>query len=284
VKDCPVSLAQLSAYADREVDGEEKKALERHVERCERCRFELQAIEAEKRWLKRTFASRVAPPALRTAVLDRLRAEAGTAAAAVPRWRRWWAPSPAWAAVSLFLLVAAGLIYLRTEGVLLPSGEKPTTMGLFVRDITHDAYLVARLPARPLDVASEDPRRVADVLSGFVGFPVRIPDLSTSGFRLKGGRLWHTVSRISALAVFEDGSGRRVRLFEIRGERIGLKGARAVRTDGRVFYVGRSFGFQGVAWKQHGLALGLVGDLPEEELLELARTASVRLERSTPGP
>ncbi|MBI4721385.1 MAG: zf-HC2 domain-containing protein [Chitinivibrionia bacterium] len=157
--------------------------------------------------------------------------------------------------------------------------EKSTTVGFYAYDISHDAYLIESLPQRPFDIVSASIQETAAFLSKFVGFPVHVPDLAYAGFGMKGGRLWHTVARISALIVYEDASGNAVSLFEIKKERVRRSGATEVVADNKSFYLGKAYGYNGVVWLQRDVAFGLVGGLPHDKLLEIARAAAANLEQ-----
>lgn len=277
---CKDSLEKISAYVDNELSSSEAAAVEAHIAACELCREVLRATRTEKQLLKSTFSAMKAPAPLvrriRTAVKEEARAE--SARSQVPFFKRLLSPSPAWAAVSLIFVLVAGTIYLRTEGIISPAGEKATTMGLYVYDITHDAYLVDSLPERPYDLQSASAAETGAYLSKHVGFDVPVPNLAAAGYAVRGGRIWHTVARISALIVYEDTSGNTVSLFEIKRENIGRGGAKEVAADGKTFYLGDAYGYNGVVWMQKNVALGLVGDLPHDRLLEIARAAAASLE------
>jgi anti-sigma factor RsiW len=156
--------------------------------------------------------------------------------------------------------------------------EKSTTVGFYAYDISHDAYLIESLPQRPFDIQSTSIPETESFLSKFVGFGVHIPNLAYVGFSMTGGRLWHTVARISALIVYEDSSGNAVSLFEIKRERVRKSGAKVVVADNRPFYVGKAYGYNGVVWMQREVAFGLVGGLPHDRLLDIARAAAANLE------
>jgi anti-sigma factor RsiW len=44
-KGCPEFAVALSAYFDRELEGQERQAMESHLEQCEPCRISLQKLE-----------------------------------------------------------------------------------------------------------------------------------------------------------------------------------------------------------------------------------------------
>jgi anti-sigma factor RsiW len=278
---CKENIEKISAYVDEALESAERATLEQHLSGCEMCQEVLRATRRGKDLMQQTFSPIKAPAHLMRRVKSGIKEEARQDAARyrVPFFRRLFAPSPLWAAASLVLVLIAGTMYLRTEGIIAPGGEKPTTVGLYLYDIAHDQYLVDSLPKRPLDVECDDAAAAEAYMSNQVGFAVHIPDLAEAGYTMQGARLWHTVARISALIEYRDDSGNQISLFEIKGERIGKSGGKRVEADGFTFYLGDAFGYNGVVWMQHEVALGLVADLPHETLVALARTAAVVLDR-----
>lgn len=278
---CKENIEKISAFVDRELEPSECALLEQHLASCEMCREVLRATRRGKELMRESYSARKAPAHLlkriRADIKEEVRRE--TERDRVPFFRRFFAPGPAWAAISLVLVLFAGTLYLRTEGIIVPGGEKPTTVGLYLYDIAHDAYLVSSLPERPLEIASNDCKKTAAFLSEHVGFPVHAPELTDAGLAMQGGRLWHTVARISALIEYQDASGAKVSLFEINRERIGMTGGKKVQAGGTDFYLGDAFGFNGVVWMQHEVALGIVADLPDERLIEIAQVAAADLAR-----
>ncbi len=274
---CEKNIYSISAYMDNELDAKDIEILKKHLSSCESCSAVLLAMNEEKRLMLESFASIKAPPRLKQKIVESLRSASIKTAARYPQtpfWKRLLTPGPAWAAVSLVILIIAGAVYLRTQGIIAPSGEKPATMGLYLRDVTHDSYLIRNLPARPFDIKSRASGEVSAYLANHVGFDVLIPDLSSSGYELKGGRLWHTISRISALAVYDNREGSTISLFEVKKERMGKSEAEKIIADGRDFYFGNWFGYSGVAWIEKNTAVSIVGKISRDELLILARAAA----------
>lgn len=276
---CKQNIEKISAYVDNALERSECDMLEQHLTSCEICQEVLRATRRGKVLMQESFASVKAPAHLMKLIKADIKNEVRQEMARhqVPFFRRLFAPSPAWAALSLVLVLVAGTMYLRTEGIIVPGGEKPTTVGLYLYDIAHDAYLVYSLPERPLEIESSDAAETEAYLSKHVGFNVRAPQLTDAGFTMQGGRLWHTVARISSLIEYLDASGTKISLFEIHRERIGKSGGKKVTAGGLDFYLGDAFGFNGVVWMQHEVALGLVADLPHDRLLEIAEIAAADL-------
>lgn len=278
---CKENIEKISAYVDNELERSECDTLEKHLGSCEMCQEVLRATRRGKELMHESYSAMKAPAHLlkqiKADIKEEVRQE--TARFQVPFFKRFFTPGPAWAALSLVLVLVAGTMYLRTEGIIAPGGEKPTTVGLYLYDIAHDAYLVKALPERPLEIASASCKETEAYLSKHVGFPVRAPEMAEAGLTMQGGRLWHTIARISSLIEYVDDNGNKISLFEVSRERIGLSGGTKVEADGFEFYLGDAFGFNGVVWLQHEVALGFVADLPHDRLLEIAAVAAADLAR-----
>lgn len=279
--ECIERVEAISAYADGQVSPEEKGEIERHLEECPFCSNVLEAVRAEKQLMQSRFGALAAPRGLKKRITRALgeAAKEERTSLKVPLLKRLIVPGPAWAAASLVILAAAGAVYLRTEGIIFPGGEKPATIGLFLDDISHDAFLVSRLPQRPYDVECSDPVLAEEFASEHAGFQVHLPELDGAGFEMSGVRLWHTVARISALVDYRDEEGRVLTLFEVPRENLGKRGARTVIRNGRSFYVGGGYGYNSLCWLHKNVAVGLVGDIGEEELLRIATIAANVLEK-----
>jgi hypothetical protein len=145
-----------------------------------------------------------------------------------------------------------------------PSAEVHRDIGNYIQDVTHDHYLFSRI-GRPLEVSITDNGGLAAWLSESLSFNVKVPP-SHGAFRLEGGRVWHTVGRLSALAAYDVGGGRRALLFAVPATNIDLKGAESTTIDGRRVFSGRAWDCDARVWIDGDLAMALVapvGTLPE---------------------
>lgn len=122
----------LGAYVLSAVTPEERRTIDRHLDTCERCRNELNALRTAAAALPLTVEERVPPPGLRSAILDAVADERQTAAQQMPAPapvapprsigtgnRRWQTFAP-WAAAAVLLVLSLGLLAwnfsLRDEG------------------------------------------------------------------------------------------------------------------------------------------------------------------------
>ena len=148
---------------------------------------------------------------------------------------------------------------------MAPGKEVPVTVQNYLDDVTHDGYLFAQL-TRPVELASSDPGQASAWLDQ--GLPFATPlSAPPAGWQLEGVRIWHTVSRLSALVEMTDGHGEHLLLFAVPAAEITFDPATAVPTSQGPVYPGQGWGYQAVAWKSGDLAWSAVSTLPRERLL-----------------
>ena len=143
-------------------------------------------------------------------------------------------------------------------------GEVQASVGNYLHDVTHDHYLFDRIQ-RPLEVEMSEAAPLSDWLSSALAFDFRLP-AESGPFALEGGRVWHTVGRLSAMAVYRAADGTRVVLFAVPAENMTLDGAESQMVAGTQVFSGDSWGHEGRAWIQGDLALSLTapeGHFPE---------------------
>ncbi len=153
-----------------------------------------------------------------------------------------------------------------------PSAEVRRDIGNYIQDVTHDHYLFSRI-GRPLEVSISDNGGLSTWLSESLSFDVKVP-ASNADFRLEGGRVWHTVGRLSALAAYDVGGGRRALLFAVPAANLDLKGAEWSTVGGRRVFHGRAWDCDARVWIDGDLAMALVapeGTLPEGWAQEFLR-------------
>ncbi len=144
-----------------------------------------------------------------------------------------------------------------------------TRDGLFVASLAEDHLLYATRPA-PAEFPSDDPGVVAKWFAGAVDFAVQPP--AVQGAELLGGRLCTLADRRAALWLYRRGE-RRLSLFEMPAQGLSLESMGTMRTDGGRYRCGHHKGVSVLAWIERDLLFALVSDLPEEDMLRIARAA-----------
>jgi len=173
--------------------------------------------------------------------------------------------------------LAAGLVLGVVLGPLLRSHDASTPQvvnGEVVQsvrdclfDVAHDRHLLERT-GRPIEHPGSDLTEVSHWLSEATGFEVRL-GVPPRGWRLSGGRVWHTVSRISALAEY-DLDGRRITIFAVPATEIVFDHSDDLLVAENMWSKG-AWSSQAVTWYDGRLLWSAVSDLPQADLVEWAR-------------
>lgn len=250
--------------------GQSWTAAERaHAASCQACAAMLAGVEALGGRLRSLPGlTGPMPDALRTTLLDQLAAcpDAADAAVSRPAFRPAPRLRPVLVPLALAASLALGVVIGRNVDLAAPpaTGEVRRNIGNYIYDVTHDHYLFSRV-GRPLEVSITEPAGLSTWLSESLNFAVRVPG-SSRDFRLEGGRLWHTVGRLSALAAYDVGGGKRALLFAVPAANLDLAGAESSLVRGRRVFRGRDWECDARVWIDGDLALALVapeGALPE---------------------
>lgn len=141
--------------------------------------------------------------------------------------------------------------------------EVNRTIGMYIQDVTHDHFLIERI-GRPLEVALTDPGALSSWLSESLSFPFQLP-ATGSAFTLKGGRVWHTVGRLSAMAAYETENGGRAILFAVPARNLELRGADSSLIGKTRVFTGQGWEREARVWIEGDLAMALVaveGEMP----------------------
>ena len=110
-----------------------------------------------------------------------------------------------------------------------------------------------------------DPGELSGWLSHSLAFDFEVP-AATEGLALEGGRVWHTVGRLSALASYCTPTGERVVLFAVPAANLDLAGAERTEVAGHEVFRGTGWEREARVWLEGDLALALVaadGALPD---------------------
>ena len=147
-----------------------------------------------------------------------------------------------------------------------------------VREFVHDASIahVVYAPEKrhPVEVAASEQQHLVQWLSRRLDRPLKVPDLSSQGYTLVGGRLLPGETGARAQFMFEDAAGERVTLY------IGTLDARAAgasTTAPSASETAFRFASEGPVpsfyWVDQGFGYAIAGKLPRDLLLKLATLA-----------
>ncbi len=205
--DCKTALTMIDLYLDGELDRDEARALETHLDACPDCASALARADALRRALREPSLRHAAPQSLR----EKIRDATGTFVPDTPhvardanviafpqRSRSRWILGLGVAAACVLAFVAGGWsMRLRTSGTA--SDEALLTRDLFV---SHWRALAA---TSPVDVVSSDHHTVKPWFEGRLAESPPVRDFAAQGFVLIGGRIDYAGSQRVAVLVYRHG-------------------------------------------------------------------------------
>ncbi len=257
----PITDDDLMAYADGQLEGERREAVEQALARDSALAGRVGAIREQNAALRDAF-----DPWLAEAIPPRLvAATSGTARGS--RLARHW---PALAAAATLLLGVA-LGWFGRDAMLERSGT-PTS---FARQAAFTHTLYAADQRRPVEVWANEEAGLVRWLTRRMGTQAHVPDLNALGYALVGGRLVAGNERPTGLVMYENADKQRLTLqWRLTKEKPSENGEAAFR------YVHEE-GVSVFHWVDDDCAYALSGPLERTRLLAVARVVYGQL--ATPG-
>ena len=243
----PINDDDLMAWADGQLAGERREAVEQALARDASLAARVAAIREQNAALRDAL-----DPWLAEAIPPRLVAAAEGRAGGGRLLRMW----PAFAAAATLVLgVAVG--WFGRDVVLERSGT-PTT---FARQAALAHVLYAADQRRPVEVWANEEAGLVRWLSRRLGYQAHVPNLNSIGFALVGGRLVAGNEKPTALVMYENAEKQRLTLqWRVSKGRGGETEFRYAHEDGvGVFY-----------WIDDDCAYALSGPLDRTRLLQVA--------------
>lgn len=254
----------LQELLDGRVPSGTRREVDAHLEECERCRAEWQALIWTKQLVAGLRETTTVPDAMEAELLAALDIE-DRAAKARARRSRWWQRRAAllgYAAAASIALVSV-LHYLHRPGTLPAQVAQD-----------HAAYQAGGLP---LQLQTQDVRLMERFfVEHGVPFTTRVFDLGMMGYRLEGGRVHRLAGRLSALFVYR-GEGGKILVCEMYpGAARELPGGAELRENkGIRFYVYRTGRTTTVFWQEGDVVCALSSDADTEVVIGLAFAKAV---------
>jgi anti-sigma factor RsiW len=234
----------LHAFADGELEGDERKAMERLLSENEEARKALAAINYQKSELRIAYGPVLGEP-LPLSLIATVQGRGG----------RSILPYAAMAAsVALVLIGGAGGWYSSQHS------ESVQTADLAHRAlIAHEIYSVE--VRHPVEVAAAEQDHLQAWLSKRVGTAIKIPNLDTEGFTLLGGRLVTAGDSPAGQLMYETADKQRLTIF-IAANTDSKDSALRLVENGKLITC---------YWRDNKLALAVTGDLAKEDMMVLAK-------------
>ncbi|OAN56030.1 hypothetical protein A6A04_10775 [Paramagnetospirillum marisnigri] len=170
------------------------------------------------------------------------------------------------AALALVLAGGAGGWWLRGDG---QGDGRPLATAMAAEAVSAHVVFAAEV-RHPVEVAVSDKAHLVGWLSKRLGAPLKVPDLSSGGFTLMGGRLLPaSESSAAAQFMYESASGQRLTLY--------LRRSGGGETT--AFRFANQNGVEAFTWMDGPFGYALVADMPRDRLLPLAQAVYHQLEK-----
>jgi anti-sigma factor RsiW len=163
-----------------------------------------------------------------------------------------------WAMAAMLLLSIGGAGGWAMRGALQAS---PEGLVALAQEATASYNVYAPDRVRPVEVRASDAAQLVEWVSTRLHRPVKVPDLSTSGYRLMGGRLVATEHGPAAMFMYDDDRGSRIVVLT---RPMSSADQNAPMTSQSRSDVG------GFAWADDGVGYSLVGHAAPESLRSIA--------------
>lgn len=254
---------RLQDLADNRLSGVDLARARAHLEVCERCRREFEALRRVRQALAPPAGHDELPPAL-SAALSGLLDQEDRLGASLPRsrgtgnravWR--WA-------------MAAGVAAIFATTLLLWHDDKPVGSRPWTAEVAQHfvAYRAAKLP---LTMRSSNVTELEHFFSENLDFHTRVYDLGPMGYRIQGGDVLRLDGRSSAVSAYRGPDDSRLLCEMFRGRMDELPPAsRTVSNNGIAFRVYRRDALTAVYWADGDIICVLVSDIDSEALLAIA--------------
>jgi anti-sigma factor (TIGR02949 family) len=185
----------LDAYMDGELDLVNTLALERHLQDCDRCRFEDSRQQELRRSIQVHTPYFKAPEGLRVRILTQIRGTRDRETSS-PGARTW--PSWGWSAM------AAGIaVLVLISATLLAIILKHPSPNQLIADQVVASHIRSLMVDHLNDVTSSDQHTVKPWFSGKLDFAPTVKDLGPNDFPLIGGRLDYLDGKPVAAIVYK---------------------------------------------------------------------------------
>lgn len=163
-----------------------------------------------------------------------------------------------WAMAAMLLLSIGGLGGWSMRGALQAS---PGGLVALAQEATASYSVYAPDRVRPVEVRASDSAQLVQWVSERLHRPVKVPDLTNSGYRLMGGRLVATSHGPAAMFMYDDDRGSRIVVLTRPMSSADQNAAMTSQSQGAI---------GGFAWADDGVGYSLVGHAAPESLRPIA--------------
>ena len=257
MRKCEEIRERLTLYLDNELQGDERAAIEAHVQTCQSC---ASFVEKELAFLNAIRGSgplHVASPGLKEKIGEIV---GGPRPVATKRSRRKWIVPVAAALLVLLLPVVVWRLVRQTNR---PENGVPSGFALMAAE-SHLRHMRGQLP---LEMESTNPHDISAWFANKVNFNVKLPGYQESSgqeklYTLEGARLVGYQNDYAAYVAYRM-DARRISLV-ITSELVARpSGGEQIASRGLRFHFNAIDGLKVITWSDRGLTYALVSDLDE---------------------
>jgi anti-sigma factor RsiW len=266
----PISEDDLHALLDGRLSGVERLALETRLAHDAVATATLNAWRQQAdslRGLHSQVRQEAVPPSLLAATQHVTGAQLQ-----LDQWRRWGGM-----AAGVMLAFGVGWLSHGQWQLAGPPGPQTLSKAQNSRQFVHQAALAHAVYTpevrHPVEVSAAQQEHLVQWLSKRLGKPLKVPNLSSQGFELVGGRLLPGEEGARAQFMFQNGAGERITLY-LGALNASAKGPSKDETAFRFSAEGPVPGFY---WVDHGFGYALAGHLPRDGLMKLAEAVYPQL-------
>ena len=258
---------ELNAFVDGRLPGERAAAVDAYLDARPEERARLEQYGKQQRDLRAAFAMQTPEP-----IPSRLRV---ARLVAVRRARRHWQFAALAAAIALLIVGGAGGWGARDWGARLPE-SRTAKAAAAEREITADAIAAHQVFSvevkHPVEVGATQEAHLVQWLSNRLGRRLVVPDLTTAGYQLMGGRLLPSEVGPAAQFMYQNG-GTRLTLYE-RADSAGETAFRYTEENGiGAFY-----------WSDRDFGYALTAKAERAELMKIAEIVYRQLSSQSAKP
>lgn len=259
MSNCEDICRRLNLYLDDELQGEERAAIEAHLQECESCAAAFERDFSFIGAIRESGPLHVAPPALRARVQETL--NGSTAAGSRSRFaksRLTWGVAIAAALVVLALPLVVWRGVNRVDDVPGPSS---------FASMAAETHLRRTRGQLPLEVETAAPERISEWFGNKVNFSVKLPNYQESSgqeklYTLEGARLVGYKDDYAAYVAYRM-KARPISLVITSDAVVKPSGGEEIVARGLTFHYNAIHGLKVITWSDRGLTYALVSDLEE---------------------
>jgi anti-sigma factor RsiW len=261
-RDCFVNEEEIFLYLDKELDINRAELLDRHLKTCHSCDLRFQIYSQLKAMTRARVSIVKAPDSLRLKVQNQI-----NSAIIKPHYNFWENIGVAFRGRPLIPIGAIAVLVILLFGAVSLIPHRGNTMPL-VTAMVHEHYEYMKGFEGSDGIKSCDADQIAEWVSSHSGVTMGLKSCKKP-LALVGACALDE-DEYQATCIFLEEDAKRVTLFLLKDQPKDIYGPKTLDVNSTEMLYGRCTDMNYVAWQEQGIFYILVGDLPEQSLLDLA--------------